>query len=218
MAILIRTFATAAIFLLFSVIVESNSNSSTHLASRLARSTLNETFSDANLLKRDINFQLGIASDFPDPSALKYNGIYYAFATNSAGTNTQVATSSNFITWTLLSGYDALPDPGTWTTATASANWKDASVWAPNVIQNDQGQWVLYYSASTAANPALHCVGVAVSTNVQGPYVAVGSQPIICPLAQGGAIDASGFTDVDGSRWIVYKIDGNSLVSAQLRC
>jgi len=188
MAILIRPFATAALFLLFSVIVESTSNGSTNFASRLARSTLNETFSDTNLLKRDVNFQLGIASDFPDPSALKYNGIYYAFATNSAGINTQVATSSNFITWTLISGYDALPDPGNWTTATASANWKDASVWAPNVIQNDQGQWVLYYSAATAANPALHCVGVAVSSDVQGPYVPLESQPIICPLSQGGLL------------------------------
>ena len=151
--------------------------------------------------------------DFPDPSAVKYNGAYYAFATNSAGTNTQVATSSNFVTWNVISGYDALPDPGIWTTATASANWKDASVWAPNVIQNDAGEWVLYYAASSAAKPALHCVGVAVSSDVQGPYIPVGDQPLICPMSQGGAIDASGFTDVDGSRWVVYKIDGNSLVS-----
>ena len=28
---------------------------------------------------------------------------------------------------------------------------------------------------------------------------------------QGGAIDAAGFRDIDGSRWVVYKIDGNSL-------
>jgi len=213
MVILIHTFVTIVVLLLLSPTVESNSNSSTIFASRLVRTTLNETFSYTNLLERDINFQIGIAADFPDPSAVKYNGAYYAFATNSENINTQVATSNNFITWNLISGYDALPDPGTWTKATASANWKDASVWAPNVIQNDEGQWILYYSASTAVNPALHCVGAAVSTNVQGPYVSVGTQPIICPLSQGGAIDASGFTDADGSRWIVYKIDGNSLVS-----
>lgn len=32
-----------------------------------------------------------------------------------------------------------------------------------------------------------------------------------CASSQGGAIDPAGFRDTDGSQWIVYKIDGNSL-------
>ena len=29
--------------------------------------------------------------------------------------------------------------------------------------------------------------------------------------SQGGAIDPAGFQDVDGTQWVVYKVDGNSL-------
>ena len=43
-----------------------------------------------------------------------------------------------------------------------------------------------------------------------GPYQPLDS-PLACPLDQGGAIDSSGFIDSDGSLWVVYKIDGNSL-------
>jgi beta-xylosidase len=32
-----------------------------------------------------------------------------------------------------------------------------------------------------------------------------------CPADQGGAIDASGFRDADGTRYVLYKIDANSL-------
>ena len=30
-------------------------------------------------------------------------------------------------------------------------------------------------------------------------------------VRQGGAIDPAGFRDVDGTQWVVYKVDGNSL-------
>jgi len=36
---------------------------------------------------------------------------------------------------------------------------------------------------------------------------------VIASSGQGGAIDASGFRDLDGSRYLLYKIDGNSLVA-----
>lgn len=67
----------------------------------------------------------------------------------------------------------------------------------------------MYYSASTADNPKLHCVGVATAPTVLGPYTPH-SNPIICPTEQGGAIDAAGF-ESDGQRYIVYKVVGCSL-------
>ena len=63
---------------------------------------------------------------------------------------------------------------------------------------------MMYYSASTVANPRLHCVGVATASSVLGPYTAQ-SDPIICPTEQGGAIDAAGY-EADGQRYIVYKV------------
>ena len=37
------------------------------------------------------------------------------------------------------------------------------------------------------------------------------NQSLICPLSEGGAIDPEGFRDKDGSHYLLYKIDGNSL-------
>lgn len=53
-------------------------------------------------------------------------------------------------------------------------------------------------------------MGTATSSSITGPYTA-SSTPFTCPTSQGGAIDASGFRDKDGSRYVLYKIDANSL-------
>jgi hypothetical protein len=72
-----------------------------------------------------------IASNFPDPGWIlpANSSTYYAFATNNLaqGINIPVATSEDFVTWTLEEGYDALPDPGSWTAYTR--------IWAPDVVQ-----------------------------------------------------------------------------------
>ena len=167
------------------------------------------------LTKRRVSIvQLALPFDFADPSIVQYNDTVYAFATtNGIDANVQIASrSSTSSTWSLWSGYDALPVVGSWSAALQSPNgWANHYVWAPNVVQNDFGEWIMYYSASLAFGPAFHCTGAAVSNTIQGPYTPYGSDPLICPLSSGGAIDASGFRDVDGSRWIVYKIDGNSM-------
>jgi len=157
--------------------------------------------------------QLTLPVDFPDPSIVQYNNTSYAFATNNGiNINVQFASkSSTSAIWSSSSGYDALPNVGSWSSGLSSSNgWLNHNVWAPNVVQNDFGQWVMYYSASIAYAPSFHCVGVAASSTIQGPYTPYGSDPLLCPIARGGAIDASGFRDADGSRWIVYKVDGNS--------
>lgn len=62
----------------------------------------------------------------------------------------------------------------------------------------------MYYCATTAADFERHCVGAAFSQNILGPYIPQ-EDALICPMSQGGAIDASGFDD-NGQRYIVYKI------------
>lgn len=72
----------------------------------------------------------------------------------------------------------------------------------------------MYYSAIVSSNPNRHCIGVAIadSTNPAGPYIPTSTNnPLACPLEQGGAIDANSFQDSDGTRYILYKIDGNSV-------
>ena len=55
-----------------------------------------------------------------------------------------------------------------------------------------------------ATHPGKHCVGAAFTKNVIGPYVAQ-SSTLICPLSEGGAIDAAGYED-NGQRYVVYKV------------
>lgn len=43
-----------------------------------------------------------------------------------------------------------------------------------------------------------------------GPYTPE-SEPLLCSTAGGGAIDPAGFQDTDGTRYVVYKVDGNNL-------
>lgn len=95
-------------------------------------------------------------------------------------------------------------------------------------MSQDDGQYVLYYSAALKALPDKHCIGVALSATPEGPFQPIGDVPLICPnpdaqgynafptigsAGVGGAIDASGFRDVDGKLYITYKVDGNSVGS-----
>lgn len=70
-----------------------------------------------------------IDADFPDPCVIQTDDAYYAFATTGNGVNVQVASSSDFASWELLSGTDAMPGPFPSWVASSPA------IWAPDVIQ-----------------------------------------------------------------------------------
>jgi len=152
----------------------------------------------------DVNSTQLLNLDFPDPSGLRGDdGKWYAFATNNRGHKVQVAVADGDLRgpWSYLN-LDALPDPGPW----AAEN----DVWAPDV-RRVGNTYVLYYSARLKDNSPIHCVGVATSDAIVGPYMPAAA-PWACPVGQGGAIDASGFRDTaTGRQWVMYKIDGNAL-------
>lgn len=156
--------------------------------------------SQAPLTKRAFSNGPVITSNFPDPAFINVGGTYYAFATTNGVQNVQIATSPDFDTWTVTGG-DALPTIPSWSTG---------DVWAPDVVQLADGSFVLYFAAVSSTNTSMHCVGTATSSAVEGPYTA-NDTSFACPLDQGGAIDPAGFTDSDGSLYVVYKVDGNSL-------
>jgi beta-xylosidase len=143
-----------------------------------------------------------ISDNFPDPAILQdTDGTWYAFSTNNGGKNVPVASApAPTGPWTVLSN-DLMPTPGSWSNG--------QNVWAPDVRKIGV-TYGLSYAATDALQTAQHCVGAATSDNILGPYTAQDS-PIACPLSQGGAIDPSGFTDTDGTHYVVYKIDGNSI-------
>ncbi|KAI0030284.1 glycoside hydrolase family 43 protein [Vararia minispora EC-137] len=154
----------------------------------------------STLSRRSINGPV-ITSNFPDPSILAVGGIYYVYSTNSGGKHVPMQTSSDFVNWVPVST-DALPTVGAWSNG--------QNVWAPDVVQLRDGSYVMYYAAESATSPNRHCVGAATASNPQGPFAPV-STALVCNTDQGGAIDPAGFSDVDGSLYLLWKIDGNNI-------
>jgi beta-xylosidase len=65
------------------------------------------------------------------------------------------------------------------------------------------------YTTTTNFDPTMQCIAVATSDSPTGPFTATGKGMLVCPADEGGAIDASTFTDEDGSRYLLWKNDGN---------
>ena len=198
---------------------------------------------------------LALDVNFPDPALYLHEKTWYAYATNNAAgilgappnapihkdgvSNIQVATSTNFVNWTLLdSTHDPLPTVGAWAIQGHDNSMHPtvprANVWAPSVIkqQSEDGKYIMYYAAARnrlshpetdseprhlAIEPAIlpfhpvpHCVGAATASSPQGPFSPLPT-PIACPISEGGAIDAAAFTDDDSTPYLLYKVDGNNI-------
>jgi hypothetical protein len=139
--------------------------------------------------------------DFPDPDVSKFGDTYYAYATNE-GKNLPWATAPDPDgPWTYQST-DALPNLGAWA--------QEGRTWAPDVSRRADGRYLLYYTAWHAAS-GRQCIGAALSDFPGGPFAPVGTEPLVCPLEAGGAIDASSFTDTGGARYLIWKNDGNAI-------
>jgi beta-xylosidase len=142
--------------------------------------------------------------DFPDPDVIEVDGQYYAYSTNSGGINIQVARSRDLVHWSvLMDGMPALP---------AWASREFGYVWAPEVSSFDGKTYTMYYVARFAMGESggTQCIGVATSVIPQGPFQSPAEKPFVCQTGEGGSIDPAVFTDDDGSRWLLWKNDGNS--------
>ena len=138
--------------------------------------------------------------DFPDPDVLQAGGTYYAYATQRHGPgNVQLATSTDLATWSVATT-DPLPELPAWATP--------GRTWAPDVSAVPGGGYVMYFAAHSVS-PDLQCIGVARATSPDGPVRPVGDKPLVCPADEGGAIDPASFVDADGTRYLLWKNDGN---------
>ncbi|KAH7384727.1 putative arabinan-endo 1,5-alpha-L-arabinase [Cadophora sp. MPI-SDFR-AT-0126] len=158
-----------------------------------------------------------IDQDWADPSILLQDGTWYSYATGAAGKKVQVASSTVF-----ESGWSILPDdgmptiPGWVVPDSTNPPGPGSFVWAPDVVRRDDGKFILYFSAARInppgglPNKGYHCVGAAIAGNPAGPFVPQ-SDPLACPIDQGGAIDPAGFRDANGDVFVTYKVDGNNI-------
>lgn len=143
-----------------------------------------------------------IAEDFPDPDIVKVGNTWYSYATNNFR-HVPVASAPTIDgPWTVRG--DAMPGG-------PSASWaQPGSTWAPDVHLNPNGSMTMTYTARHASS-GRQCIGVATSASALGPFIPVGGGPLICPLSQGGAIDANTFVAANGTRYLLWKNDGNAI-------
>ncbi|GAB4208554.1 MAG: glycoside hydrolase family 43 protein [Roseiflexaceae bacterium] len=139
-----------------------------------------------------------INQDFPDPDTLKVGDTYYAYATNTGGTNIPAASSRDLVAWQPLG--EALPALPAWA--------EPGFTWAPEATALPDGGVVLYFTARDAQSQR-QCIGAATASAPEGPFAPASDQPLICQRDQGGSIDPAAFTDSDGARYLLWKNDGN---------
>ncbi|PIL34983.1 hypothetical protein GSI_02770 [Ganoderma sinense ZZ0214-1] len=158
------------------------------------------TLSLATPVKRTVSHGAVINRDFPDPGLMRNSdGVWYAYSTSSRSGLVPMAKSTDFKTWSTPT--NVLTGVGPWATG---------AVWAPDVREINPTSYVMYYTARRKTGPGNdHCIGVATATHPAGPFHPRAS-PLICDLAHGGVIDASGFQGPGGARYVLWKVDGNS--------
>jgi len=137
--------------------------------------------------------------DFPDPDLLEVDGTWYAYATQprDGSLNVQMATSADLETWEMATE-DPLPELPAWAT--------NGRTWAPEVTAGPDG-FLMYFTARSV-DPDMQCIGVATSAAPTGPFRPA-DEPLVCPEDLGGAIDAASYVEEDGSRYLLWKNDGN---------
>jgi beta-xylosidase len=137
---------------------------------------------------------VGGISNIGDPSVLKYNGVYYLYATSEVNRGFLVWTSVDLVHWSNKGlAYDSnMP---------ANSGFGTADFWAPSVIFYD-GQFLMFFSARTSSGHLQ--IGLAVSNNPLGPFV-----NCECPFLNlpGSYIDPQPFIDDDGTPYLYYVKD-----------
>ena len=138
-----------------------------------------------------------IAKDCPDPGVLADGGQYYLACT---GGKFGIKQSRDLVTWAAPPDTPAILSDG-------KAPWaiNGSHDWAPEIHKLGDKNYVAYFTSWNDAS--VLSIGLATAASPLGPFT-----PAKAPLLENalGVIDATQFTDDDGSKWLISKIDGNS--------
>lgn len=142
-----------------------------------------------------------INANFPDPDVLQVGSTFYAYSTSSGSGRIPVASAPSATgPWTIRG--DALPSKPSWAGS--------GGFWAPDVSRRADGRYLMYFTGPSTATGRM-CIGAATATVPLGPFQPVGSAPLVCNASEGGDIDPSSFVEGNGTRYLLYKNDGNAV-------
>lgn len=127
-------------------------------------------------------------NDFPDPTVIRHEGVYYAFATGLKSLK-----SIDLVNWETFTEGKIFPTPK-WGTA-------GANVWAPAIIKIGN-QFVMYYSLSVwdDKNPG---IGVATAPHPLGPWSDHGKLFTSNEIGVNNSIDPDPFVE-DGRVYLTW--------------
>ncbi|PTM57955.1 glycoside hydrolase family 43 protein [Desmospora activa] len=150
-----------------------------------------------------------------DPSVIRVNDTFYVF-----GSHLAAAKTDDWMRWeTIASGVDDKNKliPNVKEELKETFDWAETdTLWAPDVIQLEDGRFYLYYNACRGDSPR-SALGVAVADDIEGPYR---DQGIILKSGMWGepsedgtiydarihpnVVDPDAFFDKEGNFWMVY--------------
>ena len=140
-----------------------------------------------------------IDRNFADPGVVRTDDAWYAYATGDLTVNIQVARSSDLVTWERVG--EALPRLPFWQPSAKGLTW------APEVVRVGEG-YVMYYTGRDV-QAGKQCLSTATATAPEGPFVDESDAPLLCQVELGGSIDPYPFVAGDGTRYLLWKNDGN---------
>ena len=161
--------------------------------------------SPVSMVKRNPIFAPALERNFPDRSIMKArDGTHYSYSTAAGGgIDMQAAHSEDGLTWDFQEGRGVI---ATWTIKWAPEH---PQIWAPDVVLGPNGTYTMFFSAKALmAKDQRHCIGVATAYSPMGPFMSIGDEPWVCDEV--GDIDPKQFIDDGGSRWVIWKVDGNT--------
>lgn len=152
--------------------------------------------------------------DLPDPMMVAADGKYHVFLSTAFG-DPSLANVPELVgvpgDWGR--SHDAMPTVPSW----ALPGGRGGKTWDP-YVQRIGGRYLLYFSAQLdQPGRATHCLGVAQSPNVDGPFVPLAGPPLVCQRSRGGDIDVQPFYDPSGPNgrnhpwYVIWKSDDNNL-------
>ncbi len=155
----------------------------------------------------------GYSGDFPDPSVIRFRGVWYAYSTTVSSLNLPVLASRDLVHWRAVG--EGLRRPARWAQARRIGGRWHATTWAPAVARFGRRFVHAYATPVRGVSPRKMCISISTSRRPMRGFVDRTRRPLLCP-GDRGAIDPSFFVAPGGGRYLVWKSEQGPGIASQL--